>query len=142
MAAALKDELQRERVALCLLIRSNDELRIALAESMDPEFRQAIEENIVVIAKKRARVSSLEEEISRIESGAGVSPGTSKFEPHATSAGTDDVARHTEETLHLPSIGQPSGLNMDCTTQRDDHNAAVMEELHPERDASKDGVWL
>ena len=66
----LNEELQRTRKALQHLIRSNDELRAALSESKDPDFKIAIEENIVVIAKNRARVVSLEEEIKRMEAGA------------------------------------------------------------------------
>lgn len=49
------------RNSLQHLERSNAELRKAIEENgPDPDFRQAINENIVVIAKRRARLEALE----------------------------------------------------------------------------------
>ena len=63
-------EIERDRLhtALSHLQRSNQELHEALAESgPDREYKVAIEENIVVIAKYRARIAALDEEIRRLK---------------------------------------------------------------------------
>ena len=70
--AALKDELQRITKSLHHLTRSNAELQEEMrhSELKDPDFKLAIEDNIVTIAKFRARAESLVEEIARLEAGA------------------------------------------------------------------------
>lgn len=61
-------EAERDRLlnSIAHLTRSNAELREALgATGPDRDFKQAIEENIVVLARYRARVEALEAEIRR-----------------------------------------------------------------------------
>lgn len=68
MAEALRDELSRVQNNLHHLQRSNAELKEALqTDGPDPDFKLAIEENIVLIAKLRARAEALEKEIHKIE---------------------------------------------------------------------------
>jgi hypothetical protein len=73
MAEVLKAELIHLRNAIAHLEKSIAELKLALAtEGPDPEYTQAINENIMVLAKQRARQATLEEEIAKVE-GAGSS---------------------------------------------------------------------
>ena len=66
LAASLM-EIERDRLLCSLqhLERSVKELKQALTEDPDPEYKLAISENLVVIVKQRARVASLEDEIKR-----------------------------------------------------------------------------
>eukprot|EP00877_Chromochloris_zofingiensis_P005476 jgi/Chrzof1/1492/Cz10g09250.t1 len=62
-------ELERDRLqnAVAHLERSNAELGEAIAETgPDREYKTAIEDNIVTIARYRAHIAALEEEIQRI----------------------------------------------------------------------------
>uniref|UniRef100_A0A383VKG6 Uncharacterized protein n=1 Tax=Tetradesmus obliquus TaxID=3088 RepID=A0A383VKG6_TETOB len=66
-------EIERDRLlgSISHLERSVDELKAAIAaEGPDQDYRDAINENVVVIAKYRARVAALEEEIQRVKSGS------------------------------------------------------------------------
>lgn len=52
------------------LLRSNDELRRCIAEAgPDREYKVAIEDNIVTIARFRARIASLEEQLRAMKRG-------------------------------------------------------------------------
>jgi septal ring factor EnvC (AmiA/AmiB activator) len=64
---AITDEIRRLENAVGHLVRSNTELKEAIArqEDEDGEFRSAIGENIVLIAKYRAKIARLKEEISK-----------------------------------------------------------------------------
>lgn len=67
-------ELERDRLqgALSHLDRSVTELKAAIAETgPDLEFKQAINENVVLIAKYRARIAALEDEIKRSKGAKG-----------------------------------------------------------------------
>ena len=72
---AFIDELQGEKLRLENaaehLQRSIVELKEAIAEDGDPdrEFKLAIEENIVVIAKYKARIERLDKEIANFKKG-------------------------------------------------------------------------
>lgn len=75
----LQEERARLQNAADHLQRSNAELKEAIAHEGDPdrEYKMAIEENIVVIAKYKARIVSLEEEEAQLrrgmrEAGGGV----------------------------------------------------------------------
>lgn len=64
----LEQERDRLKCALGHLERSVTELKAAVADSgPDPDYKEAITENITVIAKYRARVAALEEEIQHIK---------------------------------------------------------------------------
>ena len=69
MASALKDELDRLKNSVYHLERSNRELQAELANERDQDYQQAIGENIVLLAKQRARIASLEEELLALEGG-------------------------------------------------------------------------
>lgn len=66
-ANAITEEIRRLENAVGHLVRSNTELKEAIArqEDEDGEFRSAIGENIVLIAKYRAKIARLKEEISK-----------------------------------------------------------------------------
>lgn len=72
LAASLL-EIERDRLLLSNqhLERSVQELKQAMLEDADPEYKAAISENLVVIAKQRARVASLADEIRRAKGLAG-----------------------------------------------------------------------
>lgn len=56
----LEIELDRLKNAVAHLVRSNEALKEAYQqEEKDPEYKQALGENIVIIAKYRAQVSRL-----------------------------------------------------------------------------------
>lgn len=65
---AQKHQLENAVAHLC---RSNAELKEAIAAEGDSDrtFKEAIEENIVIIAKYRARIESLEKEIDNMRKG-------------------------------------------------------------------------
>jgi hypothetical protein len=72
VAAALL-EIERDRLlgSISHLERSVDELKAAIAEEgPDQDYRDAIDENVVVIAKYKARVAALEDEIQKVKSGS------------------------------------------------------------------------
>lgn len=65
---ALEAELQRLKHSNAALERSITELKQALAtDGADLDYRQAIHENVVLLAKQRARVASLEAELARTQ---------------------------------------------------------------------------
>lgn len=71
----MKEEVARVRKSTSHLERSNVELKAELELSgPDPVLKQALEENIVIVAKQRARIAALEEEIGRL--GGGTSAGS------------------------------------------------------------------
>jgi hypothetical protein len=66
-------EIERDRLlgSILHLERSVDELKAAIAEEgPDQNYRDAINENVVVIAKYKARVAALEDEILKVKSGS------------------------------------------------------------------------
>ncbi|KAG1679117.1 hypothetical protein FOA52_000472 [Chlamydomonas sp. UWO 241] len=71
MTEQLKDEHGRLSNSLAHLERSNAELKAAFAaDPSERVFKTALEENIMVIAKQRARIAALEEEVERLECSA------------------------------------------------------------------------
>lgn len=64
---AIAEEIRRLENAVGHLERSNTELKDAITrqEDDDGEFRLAVGENIVLIAKYRARIARLKEELSK-----------------------------------------------------------------------------
>ncbi|KAG2438829.1 hypothetical protein HXX76_005370 [Chlamydomonas incerta] len=92
MASVLRIEVDELKNAIQHLERSNRELKELLASDPDPEYRQAIGENIVTVAKKRARVAALEEELRRITgedpaAGEAVEPEAVPVEEDGSEAG-------------------------------------------------------
>mmetsp|Transcript_27910 Transcript_27910/g.51580 ORF Transcript_27910/g.51580 Transcript_27910/m.51580 type:complete len:199 (-) Transcript_27910:39-635(-) len=63
----LECDLREEIQALSQLAKSQVILRDSFLETKDRDFKAAFDDNIVVIAKKRARVAYLEDEISKIK---------------------------------------------------------------------------
>jgi hypothetical protein len=80
-SSALEHERDRLQNALAQLERSNGELRRELDAQraqglpLDRDYKEALEDNLVVVAKYRARVAALEEEIRRVKSGAAEGEG-------------------------------------------------------------------
>jgi hypothetical protein len=81
--SALEQERDRLANALAQLERSNGELRRELDDQrargvpLDRDFKDALQDNVVVVAKYRARVAALDEEIRRVKGGGagGVGAG-------------------------------------------------------------------
>lgn len=60
--------IERDRLlnAVDHLVRSNEEIKACLQETgHDPELRQAVGENIVVIAKYKAKIQKIQEELRK-----------------------------------------------------------------------------
>ncbi|KAG2453324.1 hypothetical protein HYH02_001548 [Chlamydomonas schloesseri] len=83
MASVLRIEIDELQNAIQHLERSNRELKELLTSDPDPEYRQAIGENIVTVAKKRARVAALEEELRRITGEAPAEGAAEAVEPES-----------------------------------------------------------
>jgi hypothetical protein len=64
---ALEQERSRLDNAVHHLVKSNNDLKEALSTEMDRELKTALEENIVIIAKYRARIAAIDEELSLIK---------------------------------------------------------------------------
>ncbi|KAG2438824.1 hypothetical protein HXX76_005365 [Chlamydomonas incerta] len=102
MASVLRIEIDELKNAIQHLERSNWELKELLASDPDPEYRQAIGENIVMVAKKRARVAALEEELRRITgedpaAGEAVEPEAVPVEEDGSEAGGPAGGRSIHE---------------------------------------------
>ena len=70
MASALKDEIDRLENSVRHLERSNRELKEELeANGRDVDYQVAIGDNIVLLAKQKARIASLKEELVTLEGG-------------------------------------------------------------------------
>lgn len=72
MAGPLEREIQELEHKVAHLVRSNDELRQALKEDSSDrdEYKSAIDENIVTIARWRARIASLKEQLRAMQHGS------------------------------------------------------------------------
>ncbi|GAB4820504.1 hypothetical protein N2152v2_007550 [Parachlorella kessleri] len=69
----LEQERSRLQNAVDHLQQSNMELKSAIAETgPDKDFKEAIEENIVVIAKYKARIERLDKELAELKRGLQV----------------------------------------------------------------------
>lgn len=66
---ALQAERNRLHRAVCRLKESNAELKAELEKEFDRDYKEAIQDNIPVIAKYTARIASLEEEIDELQRG-------------------------------------------------------------------------
>lgn len=116
----LKTEIDAVRNSLQHLERSNAELRKAIEENgPDPDFRQAINENIVVIAKRRARLEALEEELRKMTGGdvtsgvataasqpPGPRPTASPAQGHQPTQHQNSMAASAAPTGPAPTQGQ------------------------------------
>ena len=70
-AGPLESEIQELEHAVVHLVRSNDELVQAIAEQgPDRDYQEAINDNIVTIARHRARIASLKEQLRAMHHGA------------------------------------------------------------------------
>ena len=72
-AEVLREELERLQNSVHQLERSNKELEEEMKlHGRDRDYSEAVGENIVLLAKQKARIASLLEEISKAEGGSGV----------------------------------------------------------------------
>jgi hypothetical protein len=83
----LKAEKPRLETAVAHLLRSIDELKAAIAAEGDADraYQTAIEENIVVVAKYKARIERLGMELENLDKGV-VDLGAAVAMPTATAA--------------------------------------------------------
>lgn len=98
LAASLM-EIERDRLLCSLqhLERSVKELKQAIAEDPDPEYKAAISEDLVVIAKQRARVQCLEDEIKRAKGMTGDISHSQLAAVSLTEAPTDPQLRKQQQ---------------------------------------------
>lgn len=104
-------EIERDRLLCSLqhLERSVKELKEAFAEDPDQEYKAAISENLVVIAKQRARVQCLEDEIKRAKGAKGDISHAQVVAVPVTEAPTAPPASHQQDTnTHNPPQQQHS----------------------------------
>jgi hypothetical protein len=79
--SALEQERNRLANALAQLERSNAELRRELDAARDGgrppdrDYKEALQDNLVVVARYRARVAALDEEIEKVTRGAAAAAG-------------------------------------------------------------------
>jgi hypothetical protein len=110
LAASLM-EIERDRLLCSLqhLERSVKELKHALIEDPDPEYKTAISENLVVIAKQRARVASLEDEIKRAK---GMKCDISHAQVAAVPV-TDTAPVSNQQYQHMGNAGGSAPMQVD-----------------------------
>lgn len=124
--AVLRIEIDELKNSIQHLERSNRELKQLLQTEPDSEYRVAVGENIMTLAKKRARVSALEEQLQHLTGKEYESdfvtvpvfePATDGFnaESNPTSALTAAGASgmHTEELQAQPQEASSSGMDID-----------------------------
>ncbi|GLC46237.1 hypothetical protein PLESTB_001538500 [Pleodorina starrii] len=133
--SVLKIEIDELKNSIQHLERSNRELKDLLQTDPDPEYRIAIGENITTLAKKRARVAALEEELRRLtgeeyesdavavpvsEEGA---PGAALQEGHNSVATRTAAGRDEDMQTEEPQVAE-SHCDMDSTSMEVDAAAA------------------
>ncbi|KXZ47008.1 hypothetical protein GPECTOR_39g502 [Gonium pectorale] len=103
--SVLKKDIDELKNSILHLERSNQELKEALAAGPDPEFRMAIGENIATLAKKKARLAALEEELRRLTG--------EEYTSEPVAVGVDEGApaggRGADATAAFPSTTTPTG---------------------------------
>jgi hypothetical protein len=109
---ALRQEIARLRNASTHLESSNVELKAALAaDPGDQDFKDAIGENIAVIAKYRARVAALQQELEAAGGGCGEVGGVET--PEAADTADAEIATTRLRDAPGPSpaamMGVPAG---------------------------------
>ena len=105
LAASLL-EIERDRLLCSVqhLERSVKELKEALKEDPDPEYKTAISENLVAIAKQRARVACLEDEIKRAK---GIKADISHAQVAAIPVVDASAPGQLQPAQHQPHPSQP-----------------------------------
>lgn len=140
--ALLEDELNQLRRHVAMMERSNIELKEALAEAYDPDFREAVQDNIVSIARAKARCEALEKQLAASATSSGALPPAAddvEMAPAAPLAPQQASASMTVPTaLAGPSIDAAQGSTAATphTAQTGELSDAAME---PAEDS---GVWL
>lgn len=121
----LEAEMDRLQRSIEMLGRSNKELKDAMQHEPDPEYKQAIDENVVIIAKYRARVYALQEELRRLRGmhGAGVHEAI-------------DTIRQQQEPPVAPPAARGADSGGDDTRMRDAPAPAAPEGAAAEEVAS------
>lgn len=122
----LEIEIERLKNATQHLERSNRELKEAMAEQevKDPDFKEALQENIVVIAKYRARIVSLEEELKRMKGQDSHTdqPNIASVPVEDTMADAADTSNMDDQQAHAlghaaTEPGQAQSMDVDQATQ-------------------------
>ncbi|EFJ48118.1 hypothetical protein VOLCADRAFT_91371 [Volvox carteri f. nagariensis] len=110
-APVLKIEIDELTNSIQHLERSNRELKELLQTDPDPEYRLAIGENITTIAKKRARVAALEEELRRLTG--------EEYESDAVALPVADEVLCSEDAASRPaSTAGPDGMQIEDYQRR------------------------
>merc|ERR1712217_296758 len=65
---------EQELTAIGRLEQSNEELLEALAECEDDDFRQAVNENVEIVAQKRLRCAMIAEKIRQLKAAEAANP--------------------------------------------------------------------
>eukprot|EP00455_Lapot_gusevi_P039204 TRINITY_DN4392_c0_g2_i1.p1 TRINITY_DN4392_c0_g2~~TRINITY_DN4392_c0_g2_i1.p1 ORF type:complete len:113 (+),score=41.59 TRINITY_DN4392_c0_g2_i1:33-341(+) len=59
-------DIQELENSVAHLIRSNHELKVAFEETQDPDFSEAIEENIIVIERRQKQIEELKKKLAEM----------------------------------------------------------------------------
>lgn len=155
MAASLL-EIERDRLLCSLqhLERSVRELKQAMVDDPDPEYKTAINENVVVIAKQRARVASLEDEIKRAKGMKGdishaqvaavpvldpqqQAAASSRHTAASHAAAAQADANSTQQDQQrMQQEGPAAGMDVDRASTVDAQSNAVQQQAAPAPDAA------
>eukprot|EP00955_Chlamydomonas_euryale_P057797 356894-Chlamydomonas_euryale.AAC.8 len=156
MTELLKEERRRLANSVQHLERSNCELKRELDEhGKDADLKDAVQENCVVIAKYRARVAALDEEIRRLEEATcavvdgavDMQVGPDRALTSSASAGPSGLHVHsTADAVMLDDARSPAHAqaNMPAQQRRREGGGTPhdMQVQPPARPDNQEGVWL
>ena len=127
-ASVLEAEFKTLQNSNVHLRQSIAELKQAMQEERDPEYKAAIEENIVLIAKQEARMELLRAEILAARGG--------KVYGSEAPASIQTGARE-------PEVGRTSGANVEETAQAQAGSAGMdVDSAAPAAGNGEEGAWL
>lgn len=158
LAASLL-EIERDRLLCSLqhLERSVKELKQAMVDDPDPEYKTAISENLVVIVKQRARVASLEDEIKRakgmkgdishaqvaavpvLESQQQAAPSGRQTAASHAAATQADVNSTQQDQRRSQQEGAAAGMDVDYASAVGAQSSVQQQQAAPAPDAAAAG---
>jgi hypothetical protein len=131
-AVLLREEVQKLEHRAHHLMRSCKELQDEMATcGKDPDFKMAIEENIVLIAKYRARIESLREEISSLEG-----TNNSQAQEHPMSSQVINIA------MNLPTAPNAQGMAVDDPNNSESEVVRMSADVPNCEQQDPEGMWL
>jgi len=155
-SSLLEEEMAKLENAVAHLLRSNQEIKEELSEhGRDPELKTAMEENIVIIAKYRARIESLREEINKAKGDVGstgvvsltTDDGEENNSAHSCQASAlqrpPDGAVPMDATVQGPRASTPSHPGAMNPQEQQGAGAGSMDvDAQGNQAGAEEGVWL